>query len=178
MYNKLNKLIEKEYLNVQEISKKFKVTSRNVRRIISALAEEKSEELLFKDSTNIWQVHRLLLPKFKPQRVRKQKYYALSIDPPNSLTTKEIDEIMEFVFDRMENQNIEINYVVEKKKSNSHHHLHCFINCNQKKKLIENLKLGFSNISYHQTDIFDLEGWKNYITKEGNLIKTLKNEEY
>lgn len=169
-------MIEKEYLNVQEISKKFKVTSRNVRRIISELAKEKSEELLFKDSTNRWQVHRLLLPKFKPQRVRKQKFYALSIDPPNSYTTKEIDEIMEFVFTRMENQNLEINYVVEKKKSNGNYHLHCFINCNQRKKLIENLKLGFSAISYHQTEIFDLEGWKGYITKDGNLIKTIKQE--
>ena len=120
-------------------------------------------------------VHRLLSPKFKPQRTIKQKYYALTIDPPTKLKENEIDIIMKFVISRMDNPNIEVNYVVEQKKENNRNHIHCYINCNQRKRLLENLKIGFYNLNYKQTEIFDLEGWKQYITKDGAIIKTLKN---
>lgn len=168
-------MTKSEYLTVVEISKLHKVTTRNVRRVVNELTEEKTEELIYKDANNRWMVHRLLLPKFKPQRITKQKYYALTIDPSSNYNSIEIDGVMRFVVDRMQNPNIEINYVVEQKKANGNNHIHCFINCNQKTKLIENLRLGFSNISYHQTEIFDLTGWKNYITKDGGQIKTLTN---
>lgn len=168
-------MIDKEYLSVIEISKHQKVSTRQIRNIITRLAKEKSEELIYKDSTNRWMVHRLLLPKFQPQRILKQKYYALTIDPPINYSVADIDVIMSFVIGKMENPNVEINYLVERKKSNNKNHLHCFINCNQKKKLIENLRLGFSNLSYHQTEIYDLQGWKNYILKDGGQLKTLTN---
>jgi hypothetical protein len=168
-------MINNEYLTVVEISKEYKVTTRNIRRIISELVKVKSKELLYKDQSGQWRVHRILLSYFKPKRVKKQQYYGLTVDPSGRYSSKDIDEIMMFVLEKMDNPNIEINYVVEQKKANGKNHLHCFINCNQKKKLIENLRLGFSNIGYHQTDIFDLERWKQYITKDGGQIKTLKN---
>jgi hypothetical protein len=74
----------------------------------------------------------------------------------------------------MDSPNLEINYVIEGKKSNSHKHLHCYINNTQKQKLIESLRLGFSTLSYHEANIYDLQGWKNYITKTGNTITTIK----
>ena len=43
-------MTEKEYYTVNEISKYYKSTSRNVRRIIYTLREESSENLLRKGS--------------------------------------------------------------------------------------------------------------------------------
>lgn len=168
-------MIEKEYLSVAEISKQQKTSTRQVRNIVGELAKEMKEELIYKDSHHRWMIHRLLLPKFQPKRKIKQKYYALSVDTCSSYSSGDIDKIMEFVIGRMENPNIEINYVVEQKNKDGKNHLHCYINCNQRTKLIENLRLGFSNLSYYQTEIYDLDGWKDYITKDGGTIKTLVN---
>ena len=113
--------------------------------------------------------------KFKPKRDKTTKYYALSIDPVAQYSEKEIDEIMQFVLNQMGDDNIEICYTVEKKKANGRNHIHCYVNCQQRKKLIKMVRLGFSSVSYHQQDIYDLQGWKNYIIKDGIAIKTIKN---
>ncbi|WP_298221146.1 hypothetical protein [Flavobacterium sp.] len=166
---------QNEYLTVKEISLKYDMSARNVRRIISNLTENCSEATLYKNKNHEWQVHHLLLPKFKPQRTRKNKYYALSIDPCANYTKSDINVVMKFVYEQMDNNMLELNYSVEQKKSNNQNHLHCYVKCSDKKKLIELLKLGFSRISYHESKIFDLDGWKQYISKEGNQITTLKN---
>ena len=167
---------QNEYLKVKEISSKYDMTARNVRRIISKIAENYSEVMLYKNKNNQWLIHSLLLPKFQPQRLRKSKYYALSIDPCYNYSDAEIVEIMEFVFSQMNDNKLEINYVIEQKKANSQNHIHCYVKCSNKKKLMQCIKLGFSKVSYHQSPIFDLNGWKNYITKDNNTIKILKND--
>lgn len=84
---------------------------------------------------------------------------------------------MKFAFEQTNDNKLEINYVIEQGTNFSNHlHLHCFIICNNKRKLIESIRLGFSRISYYQSDIFDLDGWKNYITKNKDEIKTLKKQ--
>lgn len=171
----LKKMITDEYLTVKQISKEYQVTTRYIRKIITSLINETSENLLYKDPTQKWLIHRLLLPKFKPKRSKVPKYYALSIDPVAQYTETEIDVIMKFVLDNMGNDNIEVCYTIEKKKANGRNHVHCYVNCLQRKKLIEQVRLGFSSVSYHQQDIYDLQGWKNYITKDGTAIKTIKN---
>jgi hypothetical protein len=166
---------QNEYLTVKEISLNYNVSARNVRKIINKLTTNYSDASLHKNKNHEWQVHHLLLPKFKPQRIRKNKYYALSIDPCAKYSEKDINVVMRFVYDQMNDDTLELNYVVEQKKSNNQNHLHCFVKCSDKKKLLDLLKLGFSRISYHESMIFDLEGWKGYITKDGSQITTLKN---
>ena len=169
-----------EYLKVWQISQHYKQTPRNVRKIAMELSKEKSEELIHKDINGEWQVHKLLLGQFKPQRSRKEKSYALTIDPIVSLSEREIDEIMKFVVSKVDNPNVEIHYTIEDSKLEENifkgkKHIHCIINCSQRKKMLEAFRLGFSNVSYRECDIFDLAGWKNYITKDGSQIKTIKN---
>jgi hypothetical protein len=166
---------QNEYLTVKEISLKYDMSARNVRRIINKLTNNCSEATLYKNKKHEWQVHRLLVPKFKPQRTRKNKYYALSIDPCANYTKSDIDVVMKFVFEQMNDDALELNYVIEQKKSNNQNHIHCFVKCSTKKKLLDLFKLGFSRISYHESVIFDLNGWKQYITKDGSQITTLKN---
>lgn len=169
-------MITDEYLTVKEISKEYQVTTRYIRKIIDNLSKETNVNLLYKDETQKWLIHRLLLQKFKPKRATKTpKYYALSIDPISDFTENEIDTIMRFVLSNMQNDNVEVCYTVERKKANGRNHIHCYVNCQQRKKLIEQVRLGFSSVSYHQQDIYDLQGWKNYITKDGTAIKTIKN---
>lgn len=167
---------QNEYLKVKEISIKYNMSARNVRRIISKIAENYSEAMLYKDKNNQWLIHHLLIPKFKPKRVRKSNcYYALSFDPCANYTNSDIDVVMKFVCEQMGSEELEINYVIEQKLSNNRNHLHCYVKCSNKKKLIDCFKLGFSQISYHESKIFDLNGWKQYITKDGGQITTLKN---
>lgn len=165
---------QNEYFTVKEISSKYEMTTRNVRRIISSLADNCSEAMLYKNKNGEWMVHHLLVPKFKPQRTRKNKYYALSIDPCMDYNKSDIDVVMKFAYEQMGDDVLEINYVVEQKKSNNRNHLHCYVKCSNKKKLINCFKLGFSKISYHESAIFDLNGWKDYIKKYGSQIITLK----
>jgi hypothetical protein len=167
---------EKEYLSVKDISELTLQSARNVRRIIKALNGTVSIELLHMCAAKgHWRVHNLLLSSFKPQRIRRDNYYALSVDPCSNYSESDIDEIMMFVYKQMNSSKLEINYVVEQKKANNRNHLHCYIKCSNKKKLLQFIKLGFANVSYHQSPIFDLEIWIHYITKDGSQIKTLKN---
>lgn len=170
-------MIQNEYLNVREISIRTSQSTRNVRRKIKKLVAEVNEELLHQDKNNSWRIHHLLLSRFKPLRIRKIKYYALTIDPCFNYTELEIDRIMEFVIEQVQETGIEINYVIEKKKSNNQNHIHCFVKCNNRNKLLQSIRLGFSQVSYHQSDIFDLGGWREYISKENNNIKTIKKQE-
>lgn len=166
---------KKEYLSVIEISKNVKMTTRNVRRIVAILSKEKNEYLIHKDSQNRWMIHEILLHNFKRQRIKKEKYYALTIDPFLNYSVKDINTIMNFVYGKINDPETEIHYTVEVKKANGKNHLHCFIKSKEKGKIIELIKLGFSRVSYKETPIYDLERWKQYITKDGCPINSLKN---
>ncbi|MBF2710009.1 hypothetical protein [Flavobacterium soyangense] len=168
-------MIQNEYKNVKEVSQLTSQSTRNVRRIIKRLEDEVGKELLHQDNNNMWMIHNLLLGRFKPQRIRTDKYYALSVDPCYNYSEKEIDEVMKFVMEQMSDKTTEINYVIEQKKANNQNHIHCYVKCSNKKKLMQCIRLGFSQVSYCQTGIFDLAGWKKYITKDNNNIKTIKN---
>lgn len=169
-------MIKNEYMSVKEVSKITQQSTRNVRRTIKKIEGEVSKELLHQDNNSNWHIHHLLLVRFKLQRIRVNKYYALSIDPCCQYSECEIDEILRFIVDQMGEINLELNYVIEQKKANNQNHIHCYVKCSNKKRLMQCIRLGFSKVSYHESPIFDLNGWKNYITKDNNEIKTLKNE--
>ena len=166
---------QNEYLNVKEISILTVQSARNVRRIIKKLEGEVDKELLYQDDNKNWIISKILLKRFKLQRIRKDKYYALSVDPCSFYSVSDINEIMKFIYVQMDSNNLELNYVVEKKKANNQNHIHCYIKCSNKKKLIQCIRLGFSQVSYRQGPVFDLVGWKDYIKKDGSQIITLKN---
>lgn len=168
--------LEKEYLTVKEICNQYEISSRHVRRIINEFTNEYPKELIHKNKQNEWQIHHLMLSKFKPQRKRCNKYYALTIDPPLSLKVEEIHIMMKFVVDQMRDTKLEIHYVIEPKKENQRNHIHSYVLCSNKKKLLECIRLAFSGVSYKQTEIFDLNGWKSYMVNENNNnITTIKN---
>lgn len=83
---------------------------------------------------------------------------------------------MQFVFDRTDVEELEIHYAIEPKKSNGQNHIHCYIKCTNKKALMSMLKLGFSNMSYFESIIYDLSGWRAYISKQAK-ITTLKKQQ-
>ena len=163
-----------EYLTVKEISRSENMTMRNVRKIVSKLNKEKGEALIFKDRNDTWRIHHLLLPNFKRQRSKKEQYYAVSIDPSGDYTKKEIDEVLRFVLGQIDQFDLLFYYSIEQKVKDGKNHIHGYTNCGQKKKLISALHMGFSRMSYYQSEIFDLNGWKNYITKTGTEIKLIK----
>jgi hypothetical protein len=169
-------MIVNDYKTVVDVSKITEQSTRNVRRIINRIKDEVDSNLLFKDEEHsTWNIHKDLLHKFKPQRIRANKFYALTVDPCVSYSEKDLDEIIKYVIELMGDAHTEIHYVVEQKKANNQNHIHCFVKCSNKRKLIQNFRIAFSNVSYLQSAIFDLESWKGYITKENNKIKTLKN---
>ncbi|HRE76242.1 MAG TPA: hypothetical protein PLL09_00310 [Flavobacterium sp.] len=168
-------MIKDDYYNVKEVSQLTVQSTRNVRRIIQKIKNEVTERMLFQDENYNWYISPHIISRFKLQRIRASKYYALSIDPCYNYSSDEIEEILGFVLKQMGNTSLEINYVIEKKSKNGQNHLHCFVKCSNKKKLIQCFRLGFSKVSYHQSAIFDLESWKGYITKYNNEIKTIKN---
>lgn len=169
-------MIVNDYKTVVDVSKITEQSTRNVRRIINRIKDEVDSRLLFKDEENsVWNIHKDLLSKFKPQRIRANKFYALTIDPCVNYSEKDLDEIMKYVIKLMGDARTEIHYVVEQKKANNQNHIHCFVKCTNKRKLIQNFRIAFSTVSYFQSAIFDLESWKGYITKENNEIKTLKH---
>ncbi|NEV94169.1 hypothetical protein G3567_08435 [Psychroflexus sp. YR1-1] len=165
---------KKEYLRVSEIAKIKGMTSRNVRKIITELSEFKNEDLLRKNKAGQWEVHHLLEPKFKRKRNYKQKYFALSFKTYKEYKPKEISKILEHVFREIDDPSLEIHYTIEKRKANGQPHVHGYVKIsNKKRELFKTLKLLFANMSYHESQIFDLNGWKKYITKEGCTIISL-----
>jgi len=167
---------EKEYLTVKEISLITQLSSRHIRRLIHNLTNEHPQELIHKNNNNEWMIHHLMISKFKPQRVHKTKYYALTIDPCQSYKEDDLHQIMEFIIQSMPEDNVEINYTIESKKKNGINHLHCFVRCTKRKRLIELIRIAFSDVSYREAVVYDLEGWKKYITKENANIITLKKK--
>jgi hydroxymethylpyrimidine pyrophosphatase-like HAD family hydrolase len=175
MYKKDNIMKEEEYLTVNEIIKKTQLSSRHVRRIINQLSSSYNSLYLYKDDNEIWKIHNTLEWRFRPIRNRKTKYYALTIDPCSKYSEMDLHKIMSFVFEQMGTDSLEINYTIESKKATGVNHLHCYVKCNNKKRLLDVIRIAFSELSYHEAIVYDLEGWKAYMTKENKKITTLSN---
>ena len=169
--------MEKEYYRVYEISKMNTITARYVRSKIKELVDTgKFTNRITKDSEGQWLVHHLALPNFKRIRKPKQPYYALTVTFNSNYTRKNVEDVMKWVFDSTGIDGLEMHYSIETGAIAGKKHVHSFTNCNQKRKLMTNLKLGFSEVGYKEVPIYDLEGWKNYITKDGNKIITLNKK--
>ncbi|MDO5989193.1 hypothetical protein Q4Q39_17450 [Flavivirga amylovorans] len=134
--------MEKEYYSVSEVSKRMKLSGKQIRnRIIYYKESGKYKNLLIKDSNGRWQIHRMIITKFKPVRIRGKKYYALTVDPNYTYKESEIKIIMEYVVELLPIKGIEISYTIEKKKANGQNHIHLYTNCSNRKKLIKTLRV-------------------------------------
>lgn len=167
---------KKEYYQVNEICKLKNMTARNVRAIIAKLDGEKSDYMVRKAKDGVWEIHHLMLPMFERQRKKDNNYYALTIDPVCNLTEKEINLMMDYVFTTTGEADLEINYVIHSKVANGMNHIHAYVKTKQKRKLVSAINLCFSNSSYKLTDVFDLRGWIEYITRTGAQIINLPKE--
>ncbi|MEY2922270.1 MAG: hypothetical protein RL108_892 [Bacteroidota bacterium] len=167
---------KKEYYQVNEICKLKNMTARNVRAIIAKLDVDKNDYMVRKAIDGVWEIHHLMLPMFKRQRKKENSYYALTIDPVCDLSEKDINLMMDYVFTATDEPDLEINYVVHTKIANGRNHIHAYVKTKQKRKLLSAINLSFSNSSYKLTDVFDLKGWVEYITRTGAQIITLGQE--
>jgi hypothetical protein len=162
-----------EYLNTKEVSEKHSISTRNVRRIATLIEPDLHNKLLFKNKLGEWSIHYSLLAQFTPQRTRKEIFYALTIDPVGLYSEQDIKSILKYIIDEIEDD-IEFNYVIEAKTANNKNHIHAYVKTKNKRNLIKAIRTGFGSISFHDTPIYDLEGWKSYIKKQGAQIQTLK----
>ena len=165
-----------EYLTVKEVSTITNQSNRNVIRLISTLIHKvQAKDIIRKKVGNSWLINKDIIKLFTPKRIRKNKYYALNIDPCYDYCEKDIHIMMNYALELMKIDNIEINYVVERKNANSQNHLHCFVKCNQQNKLEKSIKTAFSKTQIKKAPIFDLDGWKSYISKYNKNIITIKS---
>lgn len=163
--------MEKEYYTVADVNRKTNLSSKQIRnRILRFRKDGEYNNMISKDSQGRWVIHRMILSRFKPERIRESKFYALTIDPVDCYSEKDLMSIMKFVVDDIPVKQIQISYTIEKKKSNGLNHIHLFTNCEKRKTLIQTLRIAFSKMSYKESNIFDSEGWESYIQKDGCQI--------
>jgi hypothetical protein len=62
----------------------------------------------------MWMIQNFFL-EHRPQRIRVDKYYALSVDPCYSYSERKLMRYWEFVIEQMVGNATEINYVIEQK---------------------------------------------------------------
>jgi hypothetical protein len=169
--------MKKEFYRVSEVSKMYNITSRYTRTKIKELKTiEKYNNLLVKDAVGHWMIHQLTLSNFKRKRKQKQPYYALTFTFNQNLTYNDIENTMKWICNQTRIDDLEFYYSIEKGLKREKNHVHAFTNCKKKRQLINNAKDGFGKVRYEERQIFDLEGWKNYITKDGSKIIEIKKK--
>lgn len=167
--------MENEYYSTTQIAKKYGMNIRHIRRMVSNKSKQlNNKTLIHKDKNGSWQVNHVALHYFKPKYIPKDNYYALSLDPVVDYTESEIHEIMNYIGSISSDFVEEINYVIENKKKDVKAHIHMFIKSKNKRKLLKSFRTAFGeDVSYRQSKIYDLSGWKDYITKNNKYIITI-----
>ncbi len=165
--------INDNYLTVTDLSRIHGLGERQIRKMIDKIKPTTTPQLIWKDANNRYMVHPILTSRFKRVRKPVQKYYALTVSPSYEYTEKDLHQIMDYVIRKMEGA-VEVNYTVETNKTDNRNHLHCYINCNQRRNLMRLIKEGLDKINFCSKHIHDLEKWRQYMTKSGGKITTLK----
>jgi hypothetical protein len=163
-----------EYFSVKELSQKTGLQKRTIIQRLNQLRGEKDESLLFKNKNGMWQIHQLLEKYFKRKKQSKNKWISYTIDPADShYSIEEIHKIMEIIFIDLWDFNLEMNYVIEKKKSNLMSHLHGYTNSKSRNRVFKAIRDRFPLSSVYIDNVYDLNGWKSYIQKESSIIRYL-----
>ena len=93
------------------------------------------------------------------------------------MEVEKIHSVIQYAIGLLEDPTAEIHYVVEMKKRKIEPHVHTYYRCKSRKAMKQVINLAFGGTSYYHSKVFDLEGWKRYITKDGLTITTIKNTE-
>ncbi len=164
--------VTNDYLKVAEVAKEKKITKRTVRNKIQKLIGLVGDGKILKDKNNEYRIHKSILNKFEPLRVHQTKYTAITLDPIYKYTTEDLKKIMIWILELMKVE-VEINYTIEQKKANGQNHLHIYTAKEMSHKFLKCAKVAFPKMSFHLADVYDLDGWKSYMSKE-TIIMNLK----
>lgn len=159
--------MNKEYLTVNEVSKMVQLTPQQVRRRIKTINTISS--LLYKDNGE-YKIHHLLLPQFR--RKKQLKVFAYTQDF-KGYSDKNIMVVMDDLINRLDANDVTIQYTIEKKKKDQTPHIHAIVEGVGSSHFIKIIRLMFGNISYKVDAIFNRLGWLEYIVKENNKIITI-----
>ena len=160
--------MKKEYYYTDEVARMLQCSVKTIiRRINDILIENEDTKLIIKKD-RVWLIHSLAIPKFTKETT---KYHAITIDTVIDYNEKDLISVIKLVFDNYEGE-LELNYTIEAKNKNNKPHIHCYIPTTQLYRFKKAL-LRLVEFSYHIAPVYDLEGWRNYISKENN-ITTLK----
>jgi DNA-binding transcriptional regulator YhcF (GntR family) len=160
----------KEYLTKRELALELKISTKTVQRRLDEINKQGSTKLIQKDSAGRWLIHRLAVPKFK--KAKEKEYKAITIDTECDYSYKDLSEVIYYIFDKIRGK-LDLNYTIETKRKDAKPHIHCYLTKEQTKPFIDQLKL-LVDCDYKITDVFDLEGWRAYISKETPIITLTK----
>lgn len=158
----------KEYYTTTEVAIKHNIDVKTVQKRIKELSKS---SLIEKDNSGRWLVHHLALPKFKV--AKESEFKAITIDTECDYSYKDLSEVIYNIFARMSGE-ITLNFTIETKRKDAKPHIHCYLQTEHAKRFIEHLK-HFVDCDYLMKDVFDLDGWKSYISKETPIITLTKN---
>lgn len=161
----------KEYYNTNEVAKLFNISTKTVLRRLKEFNDESESKLITKDNTGNWLIHKLALPRFKPT-TKEIQYTALTIDTEIDYNYKDLHKVVTDIFEIIKGK-VELNYSVELKVKDFKPHIHFYFPSDQFRKIFKELKT-LLDFSYRTTPVFDLQGWKDYISKETKIITLSK----
>lgn len=156
----------KEYYNTQEVALELNVSTKTIQRKLKEINKQGSTRLIEKNSAGAWQIHRLALPKFKA--AKEKEYKAITIDTECDYSYKDLNEVVEHIFVKISGK-LTLKYSIETKRKDSKPHIHCYLPKQDVKRFMEQVKM-LVDCDYKIKNAFDLEGWRDYISKETPII--------
>lgn len=167
-------MITNDYLGVGDLARQKKVTMKTVRNKIQKLIGVVGVGKIIKDNNNEWRIHNSIKDLFDPERVHRERYKAITIDPIYSYTREDLIKIVQWVVNCIDKTDVEICYTIEQKKSNYRNHLHFYMAKELSGKFQKAARRAFPEMDCYVAEIYDLSGWKNYIGKESKIITIKK----
>jgi len=165
--------MKNEYYTSTEISAITGLSQRQITyraKLINA-----TKELLYKDTTGQFKIHRLLLPRFKKKEKKEIEIYAFSSDLPKGYTEPRIIEAMSFMLSQC-NHYTKLEYSIEQKDATGELHIHSILTTENKTDFYNKMKESFGSQPHKYKTLFDRELWLQYITKYGTEIITITNK--
>lgn len=172
-------MITNDYLKVAEIAKEKNVTTKTVRNKIKKLIGLVGDNKIIKGTNDEYRIHRSILNKFEPLRVHQTKYTAVTINPVFNYSVEDLIKIMDWILELINEDELQVNYCIEQKKANGLNHLHIYIEKKICNKFLKSAKFALPKMSYYVSDVYDLNGWISYMSKETKIItlkKSIENE--
>ncbi|WP_264552987.1 hypothetical protein [Flavobacterium sp. N2038] len=165
--------MQNEYYNTTQISNLTELDPRQILYIIKQI--NTTNDLLFKNKRGEYQIHRLLLPRFKKSENKRIKHFAYSTDLPKGYTEKQLVDLMKYVLSLCKDYT-RIELSIEQKNKNGELHIHSILSTKNKTDYIRNMALVFGSHSYKCSKLFDRQNWVSYCTKYGTELITITNK--